>query len=199
MPTVARLRRTWRDDLARLRADVGAETAPAMTEARLAAAVAAAQRALPRRWSRRRPAWRVVGSLAAVLALVVLWNLRPSSGPEGMNGAVAAGALWPQLQRTFGGCLEEPVPVDSWQEGGGAGVVTILAPNAAGDGYEVAACLEAADLSRLRRYPWAEQRLRQWGGSPERPLLVTVCRTGDDRAARRQLRRAVLANFPTGG
>lgn len=184
----------WRADLAALRADLAAEPCPALPVDRLSAAVDAAVPLLRRRPLLRRPAfWAAAAPLAAVLAVLLWWRF-PAPGPAIVPAG--EGVTWPELQRTFAGCLETPVPLGEWATGSRAGVVTVLAPTADGERYLVADCIEMSDLSRLRAYPWAEQRIASWRERIGDRLLVTVCPTGDGgRAERRRLRHDVLSRF----
>lgn len=138
-------------------------------------------------------AWFSLAAAAAVAGLLLWPALRPSPGPR----------IPPTLQALediFQGCLEFPVLLSDWQAEPGPGVVTVLAPGNQG-GLRVAACIEAPDLSRLRSYPWARQRIEEWSrDSGNSPLLVAVCRMdGDDPVARRVIRRRVLSELDAGG
>ncbi|MBU2500470.1 zf-HC2 domain-containing protein [bacterium] len=138
-------------------------------------------------------AWFSLAAAASVAGLLLWPALRPSPGPRVPPTLQA-------LEDIFQGCLEFPVLLSDWQAEPGPGVVTVLAPDKHGD-LIVTACLEAADLSRLRSYPWARQRIEEWSrDSGNFPLLVSVCRMDeDDPVARRAIRRRVLSELDGGG
>ncbi len=182
----------WRTALRGLEADFPPDLDPALLDAMARTAA----RSLPAGGSgratpaSRRPRTWISLAAAAVVAGLLLWpDLRPSRGPTVPPTILA-------LQDIFQGCLEFPVPLAGWQAEPGPGVVTVLAPAGQG-GLRVAACIEAADLSRLRSYPWARQRIEEWSaGSSDSRLLVAVCRTPEDAPAeRRTLRNQVIARF----
>lgn len=181
----------WRAALQGLDADLP----PDLDPARLEHMIGAAARRLPPARPRTAAvlplprAWFSLAAAAAVAALLLWPVLRPSPGPRVPPTLQA-------LEDIFQGCLEYPVLLSEWQAEPGPGVVTVLAPGKQG-GLRVAACIEAPDLSRLRSYPWARQRIEEWsGGWRDSGLLVAVCRTPEGAPAeRRMLRHQVVARF----
>lgn len=188
----------WREDLIAMRQRLAADGGPELPDENLDAAATPAMRTM-----RPRPRPRllrriigVAGPVAAVLALVLWWRFPGSQANRSSNDGVA----WSDLQDAFAGCLEPPVPLEQWQAGDGAGVVAILSRKSGGKGYVVTDCLEADDLSQLRSFPWAAQRIKRWQAQTAGPLLVSVCGVeAGGRAERRRLQRAVLARWGDGG
>jgi hypothetical protein len=99
---------------------------------------------------------------------------------------------WGDVQDAFAGCLDEPVPIDQWQAPRGAGVVAVLRKAESGDGFVLADCLEGADISAWKRYPWLRQRVRAMRKN-DGELLVAVCRQDvGDRSRRLALKEDAL-------
>ena len=159
----------------------------------LAAAIAAARTAAPTRPHpgrgrdrsgaarrfRPRYAWAVPIAAAAVIALVLLGRSTPRD--EG----------WTEVQTAFAGCLQPPVPVESWSPPAVAGVVAVLTRDE--DGHlRFAEGFEGEDMAGWRRYPWAKQRLRELRRQAGGPLLVAVCEGVSSRPERRRILRAAL-------
>lgn len=186
---------SWRKDLSRVVALMGEDAGPQLDPDFRTRAIGLAQASSGLR-SRRR-FWPIAASLAAVLAVFLLWHgVRPDrSSPviDSPNNNLAVS--WEELQVIFEGCLSVPVALDDWKAKDGAGLIAVLSPDPSGHGFIVADCIESANLARVSNFPWLEQRLNRYRktNSGEREILIAVCLTGErSRAYRRNVQKNTL-------
>lgn len=181
---------------------------PADFEGRVRLAVGQGAASAARARGAFRGPWQrlALGGAAVVAAAIVALAVRRDSAPPPVapvETASSAGTRvgWNELQWDFEGCAEGPYRLADWTLPDGAGVIAVLHkpdPVRRPDLYVVDYCGESEQLSRLRGYPWFEQRIRRFAaraGSHDN-LYVVVCRLDpSSRGERRRIERAIVGKY----